>query len=204
MKPLGRLTVELNSKFIVDKMVMFRLVVFFFCLGGTLVGTPQPNMKDAINATRHQLQSHQEQIQILKERLNNQDEVIESVRVKMTKKKESPQPQNKKELSQLSEKVKELQNHAKTTSSSLSTVGNHLNDLEKKFIEQGSQIQKLKQVLEELTQALVEAESETYTVQHGDSLGEIALRHKTTIKAIKEKNHLKNDRINVGQKLLLP
>ncbi len=43
-----------------------------------------------------------------------------------------------------------------------------------------------------------------YVVRRGDSLSALALRHRTTIKAIKERNRLKTDRVLVGQKLLLP
>lgn len=43
-----------------------------------------------------------------------------------------------------------------------------------------------------------------YLVKAGDSLSVIAHRHKTTVKALQEVNGLKNDRIQVGQKLVLP
>ncbi|MBU6398812.1 MAG: LysM peptidoglycan-binding domain-containing protein [Verrucomicrobia bacterium] len=44
----------------------------------------------------------------------------------------------------------------------------------------------------------------TYTVKSGDTLGRIAKRHGTTVKAIKAANALRTDRITVGQKLKLP
>jgi LysM repeat protein len=44
----------------------------------------------------------------------------------------------------------------------------------------------------------------SYTVVSGDSLGGIAYRHKTTVKAIKQVNSLTSDRISIGQKLALP
>ncbi len=43
-----------------------------------------------------------------------------------------------------------------------------------------------------------------YTVVSGDSLGGIAYRHKTTVKAIKQVNSLTSDRISIGQKLAMP
>ncbi len=43
-----------------------------------------------------------------------------------------------------------------------------------------------------------------YVVKSGDSLSVIAQRNSTTVKALKETNNLKNDKIVVGQKLVLP
>lgn len=43
-----------------------------------------------------------------------------------------------------------------------------------------------------------------YHVKGGDSLGKIAKRHGTTVKAIRALNNLSNDNIRVGQKLKLP
>jgi len=43
-----------------------------------------------------------------------------------------------------------------------------------------------------------------YVVRRGDSLSVLAQRHRTTVKAIKDRNRLKSDRVLVGQKLLLP
>ena len=45
---------------------------------------------------------------------------------------------------------------------------------------------------------------EIYVVKSGDSLSRIAHAHGTTVKALKTANHLKSDRIKVGQKLKLP
>ena len=41
----------------------------------------------------------------------------------------------------------------------------------------------------------------TYIVQHGDTLGGIAMRHGTTISAIKHANNLSSDLVRIGQKL---
>lgn len=44
----------------------------------------------------------------------------------------------------------------------------------------------------------------TYTVKKGDTLGKIAQKYGVTVKAIKDANGLRSDRINVGQKLKIP
>jgi LysM repeat protein len=43
-----------------------------------------------------------------------------------------------------------------------------------------------------------------YLVKSGDSLTRIAKTHHTTIKAIKDANHLATDRLSVGEKLEIP
>lgn len=47
-------------------------------------------------------------------------------------------------------------------------------------------------------------ETTTYTVKGGDTLGKIAKKHGTTVKAIRSANGLKSNDIKVGQKLKLP
>ena len=46
-----------------------------------------------------------------------------------------------------------------------------------------------------------ESTTESYVVKRGDTLSQIALNYKTTVKALKEMNNLKSDLILVGQKL---
>ena len=43
-----------------------------------------------------------------------------------------------------------------------------------------------------------------YVVKSGDSLSKVAVKNGTTVKALREVNHLKSDMIRVGQKLQLP
>lgn len=50
----------------------------------------------------------------------------------------------------------------------------------------------------------VVSEGGTHVVGKGDSLSAIAVKYSTTVKAIKEQNGLKNDRILVDQKLIIP
>jgi lipoprotein-anchoring transpeptidase ErfK/SrfK len=48
---------------------------------------------------------------------------------------------------------------------------------------------------------LVDADSEQYTVQPGDSLVKIAKKYNTTVQLIRRSNNLKRDALSVGQKL---
>lgn len=45
---------------------------------------------------------------------------------------------------------------------------------------------------------------DVYVVKSGDTLGHIAVAHKTTVKAIKQANNLTSDKVHVGQKLAMP
>lgn len=47
-------------------------------------------------------------------------------------------------------------------------------------------------------------EKKYYTVRKGDSLGSVAGRFNTTVRAVREANKLKNDNLSIGQKLLIP
>ena len=48
------------------------------------------------------------------------------------------------------------------------------------------------------------ADGSSYTVKAGDNLGKIAKSHHTSVNAIKAANNLKTERINIGQKLIIP
>jgi LysM repeat protein len=48
------------------------------------------------------------------------------------------------------------------------------------------------------------ADAPLYTVKRGETLTRIAKAHGTTVRALREANQMKSDRLNVGQKLRLP
>ena len=50
----------------------------------------------------------------------------------------------------------------------------------------------------------VATSGDAYVVKSGDTLGHIAVAHKTTVKAIKQANSLTSDKVRIGQKLALP
>ena len=52
--------------------------------------------------------------------------------------------------------------------------------------------------------AIVKKASKTYKVVSGDSLWKIAHKHKTSVKALRQANNLKSDRLNIGQALVIP
>ncbi len=56
----------------------------------------------------------------------------------------------------------------------------------------------------EATDVHTSAVSDSYTVQKGDTIGHLAIRFNTTSGTIKKANNLKNDRLHIGQVLLIP
>lgn len=56
----------------------------------------------------------------------------------------------------------------------------------------------------QLTKNTTYTKSKTYRVKSGDTLGQIAQRYHTSIATIKRLNHLKSDRIQIGQVIKLP
>lgn len=89
--------------------------------------------------------------------------------------------------------LKTLKSHLNETNTTLSKIDKQIS----------SDIQSLKTSLHSML-ALLQGEQKSYTVQAGDSLGQIALDHKTDTKTLKKLNNLSSDTIFSGQKLLLP
>ena len=82
-------------------------------------------------------------------------------------------------------------NHAQTASFIIS-LANRLN------------VKSLTVILDALGISQPQESDKVYVVKPGDSLGEIALKHKTSISNLKKLNNLNNDRIIVGQKIKVP
>lgn len=56
----------------------------------------------------------------------------------------------------------------------------------------------------QVAKKVISTKSKTYKVKSGDTLGHIAMRHHTSVSAIKRLNHLKSNNIRVGQVLKIP
>ena len=111
--------------------------------------------------------------------------------------------------------LRELKTHANDISSSFAQYKRRFGDFEKLVDRHGRNIENLEAALRALTALVREqgpgkgsaaavASGAKYKVKSGDTLEKIARAHKTTVRQIKEHNHLKNDLIIVGQELNLP
>lgn len=87
----------------------------------------------------------------------------------------------------------------------LRQIAQKASDLEQSLLSQSEklgEVSKLKSTLTSISQAMKPQKS-TYRVQSGDSLEKIARHNRTTVETIKRLNHLKSDKITVGQELQL-
>ncbi|NGX54899.1 MAG: D-gamma-glutamyl-meso-diaminopimelic acid endopeptidase CwlS [Chlamydiae bacterium] len=138
----------------------------------------------------YDLHSHKTEIDILHEKLQNLESSITSFKRELGQKGQS---------SSLESRVASLEKNHQTVVGDLKQLKSHINDASSKLVSLEKQ---LKGSLNSVVSLLQPGGGEDhYTVQDGDSLGQIALNHKISIKRLKELNELQNDRIFVGQKL---
>ena len=132
----------------------------------------------------------------LEQRLNNQDLTLEAIRKELQSLKEK---NNNKEITALNQRLDIVINDLKTLHSFLEKTDQEL-------LRQNSALNEVHTTLQTVAQAFDEPAVDSpniYIVQTGDTLGEIAIKNRTTIKKIKELNEMSKDTIFVGQKLRL-
>lgn len=131
------------------------------------------------------LHSHQSEIDLFHERIASLERKIDQLGNSLPK------------TSPLERRLAKLEEAHKTLLSDLKTLQKETNSA------LAAQSAEIKKSLNSLLSVL-EPTSDHYVVKPGDSLGQIALNHKTSLKALKQANNLSSDTIRVGQKLLIP
>lgn len=188
-------------------------------LSGALYGAPQreslamQEIRAHMDQIHTQVNRHQSELDLFQERLHALETLLKDFKNELTQAKRA-QPIEKR-LSAL-EKAQEtlitdfkaLKNHLTETGGAVAQCQTKLTHLDQQL---SSDIQALKSSLHSMLTLLqkesgieLAASSRIYTVQPGDSLGQIALNHKTDVKTLKQLNQLSNDTIYTGQKLRLP
>lgn len=182
---------------------------------------------DGLEDLRHEVSNHETEIRTFDERFKNQDEILDSVRqqtadaVKIVK--EALKNQTVAIESRLSGHDQaskgfssDLRTQAQETASILSDYKSRILDLEKSIEIQNRNIDHLQNAVKALAEAIQSKDLEPkaiqpsmnsakiYKVKAGDSLEKIAKQNGTSVKKLKEMNHLTSDQIIVGQKLQLP
>lgn len=178
----------------------------------------QRTLRETLGDIDHDIRNHDAEIRSVKEKLLNHEVIIEALQKLVRKTKEETQGSNsgqadrvvqvEKALKGVSADIKQLHEHANKLAEAMNGYKEHLATIEGKITLQGKNAEHLQLAMRSLIDAL-ELDIDTgdgsfYTIKSGDSLGQIALDHKTSIKKIKELNNLKKDTIRVGQKLRMP
>ena len=178
-----------------------KFLTLFFLSAPLLWGAPPNNRelyetRTAFQELSYRLNSHQTELDLLLERLNNLESKIpksnpDNARITAL---ESSQKN-------LADDLKTLKSHLEKTNSSLNKCEKQLANLDKQLT---TDIASLKTSLKSMISLLQGGtKPQTYTVKPGDSLGKIAIDHKVSTKKLRELNNLKSDTIIVGQKLKL-
>ncbi|NGX53636.1 MAG: hypothetical protein K1000chlam4_00352 [Chlamydiae bacterium] len=141
----------------------------------------------------YDLHGQKTEIDILHEKLQNLENSIGSFKKELGQKGQN---------TTLESRVASLEKNHQTVVGDLKQLKNHINDASSKL---ASLEKQLKGSLNSVVSLLQPGGGggDHYTVQNGDSLGQIALDNKVSVKRLKELNELKHDRIFVGQRLRL-
>ena len=173
--------------------------------GAVPVSVKEPQ-KEISTLMRHEMNNLKTELQILVEKIVNQEDIIESLKgeVELVRKKNQG-AQQEAVIKGLASDIKELK-----SSINQSTIASdeRIKLLEKTIAKQNETIEHLRSALGSLVEGIKGSEpADKYTVYEvklGDSLGVIAKRNKVSVKLIKELNQLKSEIIYKGQKLKIP
>jgi LysM repeat protein len=163
---------------------MMRLSTLFasVLLAATLHGVPS---QDALERLNEEVRQQGEELSILKEKIQNQEYIISQLREE-AKASASSKKQEERDV-RLSQQVEELHKRLKNQEENSATLQKALSN-----------------IVEAVQDEPKSGNNKVYRVAAGDTLEKIASRQGTNPGAIKEMNHLKSDRIYVGQKLKMP
>ncbi|MFQ5728779.1 MAG: LysM peptidoglycan-binding domain-containing protein [Waddliaceae bacterium] len=171
------------------------------------------SFRGVIEDLHHEVNNHEEELRMFEERLNTQENILDSLKQQLFDDKLKNQETIKgnsassekrmagveSTISGVMSDIRQLQTHANDSAKTLLQYKNKIDDLEKQMGHLQAAVNSLLDALQ-----LNTTSTQVYEVRLGDSLEKIARRNKTTINKLKELNGLKNDRIYTGQRLKLP
>jgi LysM repeat protein len=187
---------------------------------------PPQQSQTGLSAIKHQLSNHESEIRMMEEKLNNQEETIETLRQGLCDTGQLHRDLLKDNQASLNSKIDSLDTKTKNLVTDLGVLKTHANEsaaileqykhkikeMEKVTEVQKNQLNHLEEAIRSLMDLMQVKESlgekgdgvKSYRVQSGDTLEKIARSQKVTIQSLREKNNLTNDKIMVGQKLMIP
>lgn len=183
-----------------------KLSISLLLLAPPLWGAPPPEslalqeMRSSFLELNYRFNSCQTELGLLSERFNDLEARVKTV----SKSDPNASRLDHVEASQknLAEDIKTLKSHLDKTNETLHNCQKQLANVDKQLT---TDIATLKTSLKSMITLLKGgSSSDGYVVKSGDSLGKIALEHRTCAKKLKEHNNLTSDTIFVGQKLIIP
>jgi LysM repeat protein len=164
---------------------------------------------------KHEVNNARVEIQILEERLQSQEALIQKTKnappSSFLDNKASSLEKRLFAIEQIQEKIqadlKQISSHANQTTSCLQQYSTKISSLEQNVERQNKLIYDLadlKSSLKSLKTSIAKETSCTYTVKSGDSLEKIARNHQISIEALKKANQLSQNKILIGQELIIP
>lgn len=193
-------------------------LLFIFLLSAPLFGESTEALRIDLKEFGHRLNCQKTDIDLIHEKMHSLTSAVDGFREELSRlarpemettklglerRLSSLETQNKTLVSDF----KILKEHLNKSADSLAACENRLHELDKQL---NSDMKSLKSSLQSMIALLQKdmpmplVDGKTYTVQPGDSLGLIALNHKTTVKRLKELNSLSSETIRVGQKIQIP
>jgi LysM repeat protein len=168
-------------------------------------------MRSELADLKHALNNAQVEIQILEEQVQNQESLSKKAKPGTSFPNDSRLEKRIAALEQMQEKIhadlKQLSSHANQTTTCLQQYSTKISEIEQNMERQRGD---LKSSLKTLTSSLstdVASNSNPstyYKVKSGDSLEKIARNHNVSVDALKKANRLSQNKILVGQELIIP
>lgn len=171
-----------------------------------------------IEELKQDLNTHQMELNILEGKFLNQDNILASIREEILEKeqKQCNDIQLRLELCEkkihffeqqkdkLVNELKELNLHARSTTTALSQYKSKISELEVFINEKLKEFTSIRHELKVISEPLSLVNPKTYRVQKGDTLKKIAKVMNISLEELKEVNHLQGDTIYIEQELIIP
>ena len=164
-------------------------------MGSCIYAAPQYYPQDGLDEMDYRLKAQQTELELLNDKIDSLSEKIGRLPPPST-----ANGAGEMRISSLEQTQRAILSDLKTLQTDLQKSQNKISDIDKKIT---GELAELKTSLKTILAFIKNDSEEFYTVKVGDSLGQIAIENKTSIKELKSLNNLNTDNIFVGQKLRL-
>lgn len=178
-------------------------------------------IRSDIEELRHDMNSHQMELHILEGKITTQENSLAQLKSHSVEQQqirldqviadithiEKIAARQSKKFEEILLDIQKLSMHANETTHALTQYKDKIAQAERAISNQNKRLEEislLKQSLKELAHLALSTSDDLYTVKSGDTLEKIARYFNTSTHDIKTKNRLKDDRIFIGQELVIP